>query len=141
MRKIKAIIFLLGFWPLLSLAQTNIRIDNAYSREIPPSAENIAVYMTLRNVGIHGVSLQNISSVDAESVMIHLSVMENGMMTMQPMTELEIPPRTTARFEPGGLHIMLEGLRRQLRAGDLVRLNLEFSNGIVLRVDVPILEI
>lgn len=140
MEKIKAIVLIICLFPMVSLAQLNIRLEDAYSREMPPAASNIAVYLTIRNVGSHGVSLESVSSDAAESAMIHRSTMENGMMTMEHLSELYIPPRENARLEPGGVHIMLVDLRRPLRAGDLIRMNLNFSNGVVLRVDVPILE-
>jgi len=140
MKKIKAILLITCLLPVVSLAQLNIRLDNAYSREMPPSASNIAVYLTIRNVGSHGISLESISTEDAESAMIHRSTMENGMMAMEHLPELFISSRESVRLEPGGLHIMLEGLRRPLRAGNLIRMDLSFSNGVVLRVDVPILE-
>lgn len=140
MKNLKILLSLLFFLPMLALAQLNVRLDDAYSREMPPTAENIAVYITIRNVGSHGVSLESISSDIAESVMIHRTVMENGMMTMQHVPELHIPSRENVKLEPGGLHIMLMGLRRPLVAGDVFRMNLSFSNGVVLRVDVPVLE-
>ncbi|MBN4075529.1 MAG: hypothetical protein COA71_06615 [SAR86 cluster bacterium] len=140
MKKIKVILFIICFLPLVGIAQTNVRIDDAYSREMPSSASNMAVYLTIRNVGSHGVSLESISTDAAESAMIHRSTMDNGMMVMEHLAELYIPSRGNVRLEPGGLHIMLGGLKRPLRAGDLVRMNLSFSNGVVLRVDVPILE-
>jgi len=140
MRNLKILLCLLVILPMAALAQMNVRLDDAYSREMPPSAENIAVYLTIRNVGSHGVSLESVSSDIAESVMIHRSVMENGMMTMQHVPELHIPSRQNVKLEPGGLHIMLMGVRRPLEAGDVFRMNLSFSNGVVLRVDVPVLE-
>jgi copper(I)-binding protein len=140
MKKIKAILLIICLLPMVSLGQLNIRLENAYSREMPPSASNIAVYLTIRNIGSHGVSLESISTEDAESAMIHRSTMENGMMAMEHLPELYIPSRENVRLEPGGMHIMLEGLRRPLRAGNLIRMNLNFSNGVVLRIDVPILE-
>jgi len=140
MKKIKAFLFIICLLPMTSLAQMNIRVEDAYSREMPPTATNIAVYVTIRNVGSHGVSLESVSTDAAESAMIHRSTMANGMMTMEHVSELYIAPRENVRLEPGGVHIMLAGLRRPLRAGDLIRMNLNFSNGVVLRVDIPILE-
>jgi len=126
--------------PMFSLAQMNIRVVDAYSREMLPSVSNIVFYLTIINVGSHGVSLESVNSGVAESAMIHRSAMGNGMMTMEHLPELYIAPREDARLEPGGIHIMLVGLKRPLRAGDSTRLNLSFSNGVVLRVDVPIVK-
>jgi copper(I)-binding protein len=140
MRKVKLILCLAVFFPVMAWAQLNVRLDNAYSREMPPTAENIAAYLTIRNVGSHGVSLESVSSDIAETVMIHRSTMADGMMVMEHVPELYIGSRESVNLEPGGLHIMLMGLRRPLRAGDEFRMNLSFSNGVVLRVDVPVLE-
>lgn len=140
MKIFKMIIFTICLLPMVALAQMNIRVEDAYSREMPPGVSNIAVYLTIRNVGSHGVSLESVSTEVSESAMIHRSAMENGMMTMEHLPELYIAPRENARFEPGGLHIMLMGIKRPLRAGDSTRLNLSFSNGVVLRVDVPIVK-
>lgn len=138
MKIFKAILFITCLLPMAAQAQMNIRVEDAYSREMPPTASNIAVYLTIRNVGSHGVSLESISSDAADAVMIHRSAMDNGMMTMEHLPELYIPPRENVDLAPGGIHIMLMGLRQPLRAGDLIRMHLNFSNGVVLRVDAPV---
>ncbi len=140
MKIFKTIIFTISMLPIVSLAQMNIRVEDAYSREMPPTASNIAVYLTIKNVGSHGVSLESVISEAAESAMIHRSAMENGMMSMEHLPELYIAPRENVRLEPSGLHIMLVGLKQSLRAGEIIRMNLSFSNGVVLRVDVPIVK-
>lgn len=140
MKVLKIILLISCLVPLSTFGQLNVRLSNAYSREMPPSASNIAVYITISNVGNHGVTLESVSSDDAESAMIHRSTMVNGMMTMEHLPELYIPSRENIKLEPGDLHIMLVGLRRSYRAGEQIRMNLNFSNGLVLRVDVPIIE-
>ncbi|MDG2089657.1 MAG: copper chaperone PCu(A)C [Gammaproteobacteria bacterium] len=140
MKFFKVIILMSCLLPLSAFGQLNICLGDAYSNEMPPSASNIAVYITISNVGNHGVNLESVTSIDAESAMIHRSTLGNGMMTMQHLSELYIPSQETVRLEPGGMHIMLTDLRRSFRAGEQIRMNLNFSNGLVLRVDVPILE-
>lgn len=140
MKFFKTFLFSVCLLPLSAMGQLNIRLDDAYSREMPPNASTMAAYLTISNVGNHGFSLDSVSSDAAESAMIHRSTMQDGMMTMEHLPELYIPSRESVRLEPGGIHIMLIGLRQALKAGDSFRMNLSFSNGVVLRVDVPILE-
>lgn len=132
------ILMILTLLPFTAWAQGSIRIDNAYVREMPPTAETAAVYMTIRNVGSHGIDITDVSTDVAESAMIHLSSMQNGMMVMEHLMTLEIPSGESVRLEPGSFHIMLEGLRRSLVAGDSIRMVLKFSNGMTAQVTVPV---
>jgi copper(I)-binding protein len=50
------------------------------------------------------------------------------MAHMRAVPELEVPAGATIRFEPGGLHVMLIGLREPLVAGQLFTLQLEFEH-------------
>lgn len=51
-----------------------------------------------------------------------------GSMTMHGST-LTVEPGKTATLSPGGMHIMLEGLRQPLKEGDVFDLELTFKNG------------
>jgi len=42
------------------------------------------------------------------------------------------------KMEPGGVHVMLVGLRRALAVGDSVRLRLHFSDSTTVPVTVPV---
>jgi protein SCO1/2 len=55
--------------------------------------------------------------------------MSRGDMTvMMPLEALPVPRHGEVRLRPGGTHIMLEGLRRQVSAGDTVPLVLMFRH-------------
>ncbi len=41
-------------------------------------------------------------------------------------------------MDPGGLHIMLTGLKAPLKEGQSIRLTLQFEKGGALEVDVPV---
>ncbi len=138
MKIFRIFVVLICLGSTLALAQTNLYIENAYIRELPPTAQTSAVYMQLKNEGSHLVRLISVSSDAANSSMLHRSVMKDGMMTMEHVMGLEIPAGETISFEPGGLHIMLSELKRSLRAGDSVDLSLTFSTGLVLKVTAPI---
>jgi periplasmic copper chaperone A len=49
------------------------------------------------------------------------------MLGMQPVARVEIPAGGSLRLEPGGYHLMLVGLRKDLSAGDTIELSLRFE--------------
>ena len=77
-----------------------------------------------------------INSPIASRVEIHESRNVQGMMQMRPVTFVECPPGATLRSEPGGLHVMLLGLRRPLTAGLTFPLSMSFRDGGNLTVQV-----
>ena len=61
-----------------------------------------------------------------------------GMMTMQPLGSLPVPPRGVVEFKPGGMHVMLERLNRPLKPGDRLPLTLVFkrAGAVVVMAEV-----
>jgi protein SCO1/2 len=84
------------------------------------------VYLTVANDGDAADTLIAIESPVAARARVHREVTQGDMMAMEPMAALPVPPHGVVRLAPGGLHIMLEGLRRRLVVGDTVALVLVF---------------
>ncbi len=87
----------------------HIRIDGAFARVVPVAGTG-AVYFTLRNSG-GGDRLIGVSSPDARTATVHESREVGGMVRMRARPELDIPAHGELRFSPGGLHVMLQGIR------------------------------
>tara|TARA_R110000772_G_scaffold91216_7_gene187712 strand:- start:1849 stop:2286 length:438 start_codon:yes stop_codon:yes gene_type:complete len=138
----RTLLFMLLLLSTMLQAQDNtvnyIRITDAHIRELPPSVRNTAVYMTISNSSERNMRLTGVSSEAAESAMLHRSAMEDGMMTMQHVMTIEIPAGESLVLEPGALHIMLTGLKRNLRDGDSVSLRLEFDDAPDVSVNVQV---
>lgn len=56
-----------------------------------------------------------------------MASMSGEMMGMQPITRLEILAGGTVQLAPGGYHIMLIGLTKDLNVGDTVQVTLKFE--------------
>ena len=69
-----------------------------------------------------------------ETVMIHRTILKDGMAGMAHASQIELAPNAGFIFAPGGDHLMLMNPQRTLRAGDRVGINLEFRGGLVLPV-------
>ncbi len=118
---------------LLAQAQhsqaAKIRIDDAWSRKasMADGQGNGAVYFTVINAASGADRLLRATSDAAASVEIHESYQRFGMMMMRPVANIEIPADGKLELKPGGYHIMLLGLKRDLKAGETVALRLTFE--------------
>lgn len=99
-----------------------------------------AVYLTLHNSGAEDDRLVGASTDAAETVELHQSSMEGGVMRMEPVDGIDVPAGETVRLEPGGLHLMLIGLTRDLAAGDHLTITLQFERAGEIEVDVEVRE-
>ena len=99
---------------------------------------NSAAYMIITNQGNEGDRLITVSSDVAQAVEIHISEMKDGVMTMHQVEAVDVPARGQAELKPGGLHVMLIGLKRDLNSGDQVKLTLGFetSGEVVIEAEV-----
>ncbi len=102
-------------------------IRNVWARPATQSDGLSAVYMVIENTGDQPDRLLHAHCEAAETVELHQSRMENGVMKMQPVEFVEVPPRGTVELKPGGLHVMLIGLTRDLNPGDTFELELHFE--------------
>ncbi|MCS6938489.1 MAG: copper chaperone PCu(A)C [Roseiflexaceae bacterium] len=89
---------------------------------------NSAAYMVIRNTGNEPDKLIAASTDVAKTVELHTVVEEGGMMRMRQVEGgIDIPAKGEVVLKPGGFHVMLIGLTRDLNAGDKVQLTLTFE--------------
>jgi len=95
---------------------------------------NGAGYLTLSNRGKAAETLTAVETPAAARVEVHRSSMAGGVMSMRPQPATPIPPGQTVTFAPGGLHLMLLGLKQPLKAGDSFPATLVFASGARMKV-------
>jgi copper(I)-binding protein len=115
-----------------------VSVRDAWVRETPPGMTMMAGYMELRNNTSQPQVLVAASSSDFETVMIHRTIVKNGMASMGHASQIELTPNASFIFTPGGYHLMLMSPKRTLRAGDRVDINLEFRSGLRLLVSFEV---
>jgi periplasmic copper chaperone A len=64
--------------------------------------------------------LMKITSLSAQSIQVHRTRMEGGVMHMEPVGTLDLPEGESVKLAPGGLHLMLMGVKKPLSPGDRV---------------------
>ena len=117
----------------------DIRVDNPWSRPTPPGTPVGVGYLTLRNTGDQKITLIGADSPRAGHVSIHRTVMQEGVMRMQPLADgLEIAPGGQQVFKPHGHHLMLEQLNKPLAEGERVPVTLQFRGGQTLQVELQV---
>jgi hypothetical protein len=94
--------------------------------------------MTMHNDANQAVELVKAQTPSAESVELHQNSQQDGVMQMRHTAQLEIPASSDYRLAPGADHLMLIGLKQPLNSGDLVQLELTFSDGQQLHVELPV---
>ena len=94
-------------------------------------------YFVINNQGRND-RLVGASSPVAKSAGLHLSRMEGGIMKMRPLDAVEVRSGVATSFEPSGRHVMLTGLKRPLKAGEVFPLVLDFANAGPVKVQVRV---
>jgi copper(I)-binding protein len=104
--------------------------------------ENSAVYLMLHNHSNQADELVGVSSEVAEAVEVHLSQMgANGEMQMSPQTSVPLAAGEEVMFQPGEYHIMLVGIKQDLKVGDHFQVVLHFKTHADITVDVIVQEL
>ena len=113
-------------------------ITDAWVRLPMGGSDMTAAYMTIRGAS-RDVRLVSATSPSATSVTLHQTTTDaSGTTGMSEVTEIRVPASATVRLEPGGYHLMLEGLKAPLNAGSRVELNLVFDDGVSATVQAEV---
>jgi copper(I)-binding protein len=132
-------------WIALVLAQAlpaaaaaqGIQIVDAWSRPTPPGIDVGVAYFTIRNAG-KSDRLLRVSSPVAKSAELHVSAVKEGVMKMEDLASVEVGSGAPLSFEPSGRHVMLVGLKKPLKEGDVFPLTLTFANAGRIRTSVHV---
>jgi copper(I)-binding protein len=100
-----------------------------------------AVYLDITNDQEESIELIGVSTPVADRAEVHESFTVDGMMKMRRKENLAFPTGKQVRFAPGGLHIMLMGLKVPLVAGEEFQLTLHFQGQPDLILQVPVMPV
>lgn len=99
-----------------------IKAENVWVRATAPGQKVAGAFMDLTSEA--PVSLVGGQSPVAEEVELHTMSMKDGVMRMRRVAEIKLPEGQTVKLEPGGLHVMLIGLKAPLKEGGVVPITL-----------------
>lgn len=99
---------------------------------------DLPVYMTIRNSGNQSDRLLKAETDIAQKVELHTMKMQGGQMKMSPVDGFQIPAGGEIKLQSGGDHIMLFGITRELKVGDVISLTLAFEKTGAMPVQVEV---
>lgn len=114
-----------------------LTVHNAWARPAKQGMTSGA-YLSIANGADQPDTLIDITTEAASMAEIHESYQQNGVSGMRPAGKLAIGPKSTLELMPGGYHIMLMQLDRELALGDTIELTLYFAEHDSLAIKVPI---
>jgi len=120
-------------WAPRIAAAEELVVENAWARKAPGS-DVAAVYFVLRNAGSEPRVVTGVESPSAAHAMIHETSVADGQSRMRARDSVSIAAGETVAFEPGGLHVMLHGLRTEIQVGQHVPLSLLLADGSRIEV-------
>lgn len=117
------IVSLLAVLALPALAQ--VTVSNAWVRGTVPQQQASGAFMTLQ--AAKATRLVGASSPVAAVVEIHEMKMDGDKMMMRAVPGLDLPAGKPVELKAGGYHVMLMGLKQQLKEGENVTLTLQLQ--------------
>lgn len=115
-------------------------ITEAWARATVPGQPVAAAYMKISSAS--DLTLTHVETDAAKQVQVHDMQMNDGVMQMRRREQLDIPAGKTIELAPGGMHLMLLGLKKPLKAGEAITVNMIFSDAekkkITLVVTMPV---
>lgn len=119
-------------------AAGKLLIERVWARPTAPVATTGAVYFTLDNSQGQDERLRSAEAAVSTTVELHTHLMEGEVMKMRKVESVEVPAGKTVSFRPGGLHVMLIGLKAPLVEGSTFPLTLNFEQAGAVTVAVTV---
>lgn len=142
MKKLLLAIALCAGLGQVALAQTaptkSLGIAHAWARATAATARTGAAYLTITNKGTSDDRLIGVASPVAAKAELHTSQMDNNIMRMRPLDGVEVKAGGRAELKPGGIHIMLIGLRTPLKVGEKFPVTLSFEKAGEIEIMVTV---
>lgn len=105
-----------------AFANAQTRVDDAWVRATVPQQHASGLFANVTST--NGGRLVSASSPVAKTIEIHEMRMDGDVMRMRAVTGVDLPPGKPVALAPGGYHVMMLGLDRQLKAGETVPVTL-----------------
>lgn len=116
-----------------------IVVSHAWTNETTATADTAAVYLTLENLGEAADRLVAAEASFAGPAVFQAQILgADGVLRTAEVPAVEIAAGQRLTFQPGGIHIVLPDISRQLRGGDHFHLTLTFAEAGKVEIDVAI---
>ncbi|MGA0882856.1 MAG: copper chaperone PCu(A)C [Burkholderiaceae bacterium] len=103
---------------------------------------NAAAFVEIHN---HGKAADRLTAVKFPSAVVsrgelHSMSHEDGKMVMRELKGVPLPAGGSIKMQPGGDHLMLIGLKRTLKVGEIIDATLVFEKAGEIKVSMPVVD-
>ncbi len=139
-KKMKHAIFLIFlFFTTLSQADsTTIQFLNGWIKQLPQVVPLRAGYLQIKNPDNKDYEITGFSSDDFEKVEMHETKMVDDIMKMVELESIYLPANGQVELKPGGKHLMMITPLLTLQIGDIVELNVTFSDDTTQQIQLEV---
>lgn len=130
--------FVLSILSIAAVFGADVEIEGAYARASIPNVPNSAAFFVIKNNSDKDIAITSANSDIAEKNELHTHIKENEMIKMMKIEKLVVPAKSSLELKSGGDHVMLMGLKKELKVGDEISLELSFSDGDKKSIKVPV---
>lgn len=116
----------------------DLRIVHPWARASAGEAKNGAVYLEIVNDGATPDRLVSAATPAADHAELHMHMSENGIMKMRPVEAIDLAPGEHVVLKPGGLHVMLMGLKGTLVEGVMFPITLVFEKAGSIEIEAEV---
>lgn len=121
---VKRLAVMLALLTAAGSALAEVTVVDPWARTTAPGQQVAAAY--LRMMADKPMILVGASSPFADKVELHDVQVDNGVMKMRQVSEMTLEPKQVVELKPGGLHLMLSGIKGAVKVGDNIPLTLIF---------------
>jgi periplasmic copper chaperone A len=123
---------------LLYAQTSDIIARNAWARVPLPSKTEMALYVVVENHTSQRRAIVSVSCDSAAAAELHQMQMVRMTMVMTPVSQVNLPAKGKATFDPNGYHIMLYGLKTRPSPGDTIKVTLKLDDGTTVPVEATV---
>lgn len=116
----------------------DLKIGHPYTRTTPPGAVAAGAYLSIENKGKAADKLLRAASPAAGLVELHSMSMDGNVMRMRAVPSIDVAAGATVKLAPGGLHVMLQDLKRPLKEGERIPMTLVFERAGEVKVELAV---
>lgn len=131
------LLLILPLFAAVSMAHAEVKVVEMWS---PPSVSlsTGVAYGILQNMGEEDALLRVDARKVASDPELHMHEEEDDILRMRRIMQVPLPKGEPVLFQPGGLHVMLLGLKQPLLDGEQYEAILHFKHHPPVTVHIPI---
>ena len=114
-------------------------VSHAWTEETGEMAHGIEVFLTVENTGDKPERLVAATTTFTQDGSFQAPLLaSDGALVVKEVPAIQVNPGQTITFQPGGIRIVLQDVKRHLEGGQHFHMTLTFQNAGPLEVDVEV---